>query len=267
MNVFIGWSGDRSKQAALALRNWLPKVIQAVTPWMSEWDIKAGARWLVELLEQLEKTNFGIIALTSDNIREPWIHFEAGALAKQVKESKVCPYLIDITDKSAVAGPLAQFQIKRANQVDTLSLLKDINQGLGNDKLSDVVLTETFELWWPDLEKAFRSLPIATAEEPQRNEHELLEEILERVRSLDLQTSASPKPLVPPRSTRGSTVLTRWFAKQPDLSDEEIWNIMDSLRKRGIWLFEEPARGRRSTEASKPTRSEGEKSGGTAEES
>ena len=208
MNVFIGWSGDRSKQAALALRNWLPKVIQAVTPWMSEWDIKAGAHWLVELVEQLERTNFGVIALTSDNMREPWIYFEAGALAKQVKESDVCPYLIDIAHKSAVTGPLAQFQIKTANQEDTLSLLKNINLCLANEKLSDEVLTETFGRWWPDLERAFKDLPTAAAEEPKWTERELLEEILERVRSLDLQASAPPSVLPP--ALRGSTVLTRF---------------------------------------------------------
>jgi TIR domain len=118
MKVFIGWSGDRSKQVALVLRQWLPNVIQQVEPWMSEEDIHAGKRWLDVLLKELEQTSFGIIALTPENARSAWILFEAGALAKQIDESAVCPYLVDIAETTDVIGPLAQFQSKKATKAD-----------------------------------------------------------------------------------------------------------------------------------------------------
>jgi len=40
MKVFISWSGQRSAAVADALRYWLPKVIQALEPWMSADDIE-----------------------------------------------------------------------------------------------------------------------------------------------------------------------------------------------------------------------------------
>jgi hypothetical protein len=39
VEVFISWSGERSKCVAEALRNWIPKIINAVLPWLSSADI------------------------------------------------------------------------------------------------------------------------------------------------------------------------------------------------------------------------------------
>jgi hypothetical protein len=171
------------------LRQWLPNVIQQVEPWMSEEDIHAGKRWLDVLLKELEQTNFGIIALTPENARSPWILFEAGALAKQIDESAVCPYLVDIAETTDVIGPLAQFQSKKATKADTLALLKDINGALGEEKLPEPRLLETFERWWPDLEKAINTPPPIADKPKTRSDRELLEEILERVRSFERQSS------------------------------------------------------------------------------
>ena len=60
MKVFISWSGERSKQVARALFEWIPCVIQAVKPWMSE-QIAKGARWSPEIAKELEETRFGIV--------------------------------------------------------------------------------------------------------------------------------------------------------------------------------------------------------------
>jgi hypothetical protein len=43
-NVFLTWSGPRSRQVAEALKKWLPGVVQQCQPWMSK-DIAAGKRW------------------------------------------------------------------------------------------------------------------------------------------------------------------------------------------------------------------------------
>lgn len=46
MKIFISWSGTRSRAMAVALRNWLPDVVQAFKPFMSEEDIEKGRRGL-----------------------------------------------------------------------------------------------------------------------------------------------------------------------------------------------------------------------------
>ena len=67
MKLFISWSGDRSRIVAEALRSWIPDIIQAVKPWVSGVDIRAGTRWSREVEQQLLDTRFGILCLTKEN--------------------------------------------------------------------------------------------------------------------------------------------------------------------------------------------------------
>jgi TIR domain len=106
MRVFISWSGAASRMVALGLHNWLPLVIQSVQAFMSEEDTDKGTRWFGEVSEQLAKTDFGIVCLTPENVKAPWVHFEAGALSKSLGRSRVAPFLIGIAP-SALDGPLA----------------------------------------------------------------------------------------------------------------------------------------------------------------
>jgi hypothetical protein len=71
MNVFISWSGPRSRFLAEALRAWLPRVIQAAKPWMSDEDISAGSRWLAEIQSELSLSSLGIICVTPENQNSP----------------------------------------------------------------------------------------------------------------------------------------------------------------------------------------------------
>jgi hypothetical protein len=77
------------KKLAEILNAWLPQVIQAVRPFFTPDDIQKGARWGSEISKELEQTRVGIICLTRANLQAPWLMFEAGALAKSMKESRV----------------------------------------------------------------------------------------------------------------------------------------------------------------------------------
>ncbi len=165
---------------------------------MSEEDIPAGARWSSHVTTQLERAHFGIICLTAENLDEPWILFESGALAKTVEAVFVCPYLFGI-EPSDVRGPLAQFQAKRATKTDTLDLLRSLNQRLAildsTASLSENDLLVAFERWWPDLEQQLEKVPDAKPNtSPRRDQRQILEELLELTRQIARQLAYPPEP-------------------------------------------------------------------------
>src|SRR5687767_13125889 len=95
-NIFISWSGEPSRKVAEALHGWLPMVIQAATPWMSNSDIEKGQRWGNEIAARLSQIDIGIVCLTPDNLNSPWLLFEAGAISKEMQRGRVCTYLVDL---------------------------------------------------------------------------------------------------------------------------------------------------------------------------
>ncbi len=186
MKVFISWSGERSRAVAEALRSWLPKVIQAVEPFVSFEDIDKGTHWRGDIAENLEKARAGIVCLTRDNLSSSWLLFEAGALSKAVDDASayVCTYLLDLSSAD-VKDPLAQFQATVAEKDDTLKLLKTINGALENSALNEQDLAEIFEVWWPRLSDKLNDIPEPRGEpEPDRSDSDKIDEILNLTRGI-----------------------------------------------------------------------------------
>lgn len=187
MLVFISWSGDRSRYVAQVLRTWLKDVIQQLEPWMSSEDIRQGARWNIDVAQKLQDASFGILCLTGDNLTEPWVLFEAGALAKTLDQSHVCPYLVDLKP-SDLRGPLVQFHAAQATEIDTHKLVHSINKAFGPSALPESQVDRAIERWWPDLHKALEQIPLPRSKLPQpRSERDLVEELVERVRRIELE--------------------------------------------------------------------------------
>lgn len=214
MKIFLSWSGEISKKVALAFRDWLPNVIQNVDPYVSSEDIDKGARWSSDLAHELEKTDFGIIFLTSDNLSKPWINFEAGALAKMIDNSKVSSFLLDMKP-SEIHGPLVQFQNTIFNKEDIIKLLKSINNQNGGSGISESRLEVTFNKWWSDLENELigirdlsnkNNIEIVTGEKDEEDNElsnsVILEEILELTRN-QYKLLKAPKNLIPASYIRG----------------------------------------------------------------
>lgn len=186
MKVFISWSGDRSRQVANLLRDWLSCVIQAVKPWVSNRDIDRGALWFGQISTQLQDSTVGIICLTQENKSQPWILFEAGALAKGLSTARVCTLLVDL-EPEHIKDPLAQFNHTRPDKESMYALASTLNTALGEHGLDAKVLESAFQTYWPQFEVDFRAIVDSTEAPPPekpKNQTEVMQEVLSTVRAM-----------------------------------------------------------------------------------
>lgn len=194
MKVFISWSGPLSKRLAEAIRDWLPNVIQLVTPYFTPSDIEKGARWSTDIAKELEHCQVGLLCVTQDSVHSDWVLFEAGALSKSLDRAHVCPLLFGITNAD-LAGPLKQFQTTQYEKAEFHKLLAVINSRLGDHKLPPKTLDAVFEKWWPDLKAKIDEVLAdeGAPEQPLRSDRELLEEVLQLAR---LNSRRSMRPII-----------------------------------------------------------------------
>ncbi len=242
MKVFISWSGERSKLLAHSLRDWIPLVLHYVDPWLSEADIAAGERWAESVAKELEASNFGIICVTRENAGSPWILFEAGAPAKSLQGSRVIPLLLDLEFRD-VTGPLAQFQAKKLEKSGLNEVINSINQ-VANHEVPEARAIQLFEALWPEFEKKVASIPQqASPAKHTRPQHEILEELVASVRSLDSRfrdVAESSPSTTRYRQLRHPFILedvTHMLAEKPN--DPIFLLVMASMFKEEMpWLYE-----------------------------
>ena len=200
MKVFLSWSGHKSHQVALVFRDWLPSVIQSITPYVASEDIDKGARWSTDIAKELEDSSFGILCVTKENLEAPWLLFEAGALSKMMDKASVCPFIFDLK-RAEVKGPILQFQSTIFEKEDVKKLLVTLNKSCGDAGLKEDLLTKTFEVWWPNLEDSLNAIKSEELDgdevHPEKNlSNEMLEEILELSRT-NQKILRSPEILFP----------------------------------------------------------------------
>ena len=136
MGVFICWSGDRSKAIAKALQPLLGSILSPPPSIFLSEDIDKGAEWFPAVRARLNSSRAGIIVLTHENIRSPWIHFEAGAIAKTLdadpavetnknasaavgSESRPTIFpLLHGVNASEISGPLSAYQSTSTTRAD-----------------------------------------------------------------------------------------------------------------------------------------------------
>lgn len=196
MKIFISWSGNKSKETAKVLKNWLPLIIQNTQPYFSPKDIERGENWAKKIAKELQDTSFGILCVTKENLSAPWLNFEAGALSKSMEASKVCPLLIDLKPSDITSGPLLLFQMTNMNKDDIFELFKSINSSLGDSKIDSSILSHTFTSFWPEIEKELNSAISKTKIANEETALPPIEEILKLTR-YHHNLLTSPEKLLP----------------------------------------------------------------------
>lgn len=199
MKVFISWSGKLSGGVATYLKEWLPLAVPGTEIWLSKTDIEKGSIWFSDIQAAIEETSVGVICLTRENMNRPWILFETGALNKGLTKSRVCPLLLNLSDKELEA-PLKEFNNAKPDKEDMLKLCMMIN-GFNKSPATEARLKEYFQAFWPRLESKLKELMESDSESvpPKKREMpEMLEEVLETVRALlRITRSGSPVHLTP----------------------------------------------------------------------
>jgi hypothetical protein len=237
-NVFISWSGERSRIVAQKLREWLPRVVQSAKPWMSEADIEKGSRGLNELTKALSATTVGITCLTPENLDTAWILFEAGALSKAIDDSnRLCTYLLDDLKPEDIKPPLGMFQATRANKEDTRRLVRTVNLSVSNTPVREDDLDEVFDAMWPSLEAAIRALPLVDqTKKVKRDPAEMIAEILEIVRAEANRKNPEPKrslPMVGISPMQVGAIIERVRSKHKFLAEligqASHWGLVDGV--------------------------------------
>lgn len=234
MKVFLSWSGTRSHRVALVFRDWLPSVIQEIVPYVSSEDIDKGARWSTDIAKELSDSTFGILCVTRENIKAPWLTFEAGALSKTMDKSFVSPFLFDIK-RSEVDGPILQFQSTIFERDDLKKLVTTLNKACDKDGLTVERLNKAFEVWYPTLEEELNKVsgtkpPEHETETDQEIQSPRAQEILEEILEL---SRINQKLIRNPDGSLGSSLeeivnMVRVLTDRADRPDE----IMFSRRMR-----------------------------------
>jgi TIR domain len=186
MGVFICWSGagSRSHQLARILSERIPEILQNADVFLSEHDIGPGQPWMEELRKALKENRFGILCVTPENQNNLWIHFEAGSLWKGDESTRVCPLLFKTT-RAEITGPLAQLQSIEFERSEFFRLMSEVNEQLGEKRISESLLQKCFDRVWDDLKEDASKIKQPSAALPtKRTPESMIEEILTIVRSI-----------------------------------------------------------------------------------
>ncbi len=183
--IFISWSGSPSKEVARVTNDWLRFLFDRAEPWYSDKDIYPGTQTISEIHENLNRADAGVLLVTADNQKSPWINYEAGVLAQRVTSSLVIPILIDEESPTALTGPLGRLQNATLAKEHMLKVARALADPVG---LEEVRLSAKFEMSWSEFEPKFiqasKQRVSPPGEKPARTDSDKIDELLQLVRGM-----------------------------------------------------------------------------------
>lgn len=221
MKIFISWSGEKGYAVAVFLAEWIPSVIQAVETYVSPEDVRQGTGWADEVPKEIDRSSFGILCLVPGGIGAPWLNFEAGVLSRSMDASKMISLLVGVERSELVSGPLAQFPSAVFDRNDMYRLVETVNGKTGIMGLGEERLRNTFELWWPKLERDVHSLMSkGNIESKTTVRSEKLPDVGERAKGAERPAQTARKSET--RKTLDADKSARPAAARPELEEIEI---------------------------------------------
>jgi hypothetical protein len=197
--VFVSWSQPAAAEIARHLKPFLEDVLGTATIFMSQ-AMEAGTRWSMEIPQRLESCNAGLVLVTPENRREPWLHFEAGALSKQIDESRVVPLLCGGASVGDIQGtPLSLFQAANLNHDEFIAICVSFGHAFGTPE--DTV-RRRFDKSWPELEQEVSNVEVTQGPSKQLGLPDVMA-VLERVSSQVtlIETTLRPSGALQPYSS------------------------------------------------------------------
>jgi TIR domain len=172
MKLFICWSGRRGKLAALVIAEWLKEELDSCIEPVVSMGIEKGVRWADALEQSLQDADNGLLCITQEALRSPWVNYEAGVLSRAVAGSRgadkrtgrLFTFLWGV-QPSELGGPLALFQSTDGRDSgDVRSLVENLIAASGPDgrpRLSP----ERWQPLWEKLRDRLELIPAATLSE------------------------------------------------------------------------------------------------------
>ena len=160
-NIFISWSGEDSKLIALKLKEVFEIQFEnKLNCFVSDADIASGEDWWKKIKNELASSSMGIICITKENIRAPWIYFEAGALI--ARDVKTIPLLFNCSVDDLRDTPLSRNQAVFFHDIDKFTRMIDIIYKQfniqGSKEKRRLIANDIFSKIKNDLKPLFRKL-------------------------------------------------------------------------------------------------------------
>lgn len=151
--IFISWSGENSKEIAKNLKDVLENFIFKDTGlecFVSDVDISSGDDWWNKIKTELKKCKLGIVCVTKENLRAPWIYFESGAMI--ARDLKLIPLLINCSFKALRDTPISTTHMVDFYGIDRFqNMVKTINRDLKLTQITDIILDEISLKYYSEL--------------------------------------------------------------------------------------------------------------------
>lgn len=242
MKVFISWSGSGGA-IAQELSEWMRRLLHPAEFFVSKGGISPGQKWREVISQELSDSDIGVVCLTREALTAPWVHFEAGALAKDVKTAKLIAIRFGVAERD-IQGPLEEFNNVDFDKEGLCSVVQTLNGSLVKPHRNED-LQANFEDRWPHLKKRIGEIrnAVPMTKNVPREVPDILEELVSRTRRLErellverearLQHQAVPPEMRRDLDEMGSR-LAHFRAERERAFDEEFPN-------KASWIKEQDA--------------------------